>query len=123
MKRIITYLILAFTLNVNLLSSQVVMHPPEAKGKTHTRFYYLPDMEMYYDMQSSHFIYYNGSAWKSTDVLPVKYSNFDINIIEKVMLDDYSGNKPYLHFNTHKIKYPKGYKNPPPKDTKPYDMK
>lgn len=123
MKRILTYLILVLTLSINTVSSQVVMHPPEAKGKTNTRFYYIPDHEMYYDIQSSHFIYWNGTEWKDTDILPVKYSQVDINNTEKVMLNDYSGNKPYLHFTAHKIKYPKGYKNPTPRNTKPYDLK
>ena len=123
MKKIILYLIFAFTLIAKPVLSQVVMSPPEAKGKTQTRFYYIPDLEIYFDMQSSYFIYYNGTAWKSSEVLPVKYSNVDINSSEKVMLNDFSGTKPYLHFASHKLKYPKGYKNPPPKTSKPYDMK
>ena len=100
----------------NLATAQVSVNvnlgtPPAwgPVGYTEVEYYYLPDVETYYDVRSSRFIYYNGSTWIRSKYLPRKYRGYDLYGGYKVVLNDYHGSSPYVHFNNHKVKYHKGY--------------
>lgn len=84
-------------------------------GYTETRYYYLPDIESYYDVQTSMFIYYYGGGWIHRTYLPAYYQNYDLYGGYKVVLVDYYGTSPYVHFKNHKVKYKKGYNGGPQK--------
>jgi len=79
-------------------------------GYTEVRYYYLPDVEAYYDVHSSMFIYFGDGAWIHRAYLPTYYRNYDLYAGYKVVINDYRGNAPYTFFNTHKVKYKKGYR-------------
>ncbi|HWY12274.1 MAG TPA: hypothetical protein VN026_13160 [Bacteroidia bacterium] len=117
MKRIFKYLFAPLLFISINMRAQVIINPkagnPGPKGQTEARFYYIPDIEVYYDIQKTNFIYSNGTRWVYSDVLPVKYAYYDLNSGYKVMLYDYSGQTPYTLFKEHKIKYPKGYQGSP----------
>jgi len=81
-------------------------------GYTEVRYYYLPDVEAYYDVQSSMFIYYGGGAWVRRAYLPSRYRSYDLYSGYKVVMTDYRGDTPYTHFKEHKMKYAKGYHGP-----------
>lgn len=78
-------------------------------GYTEVRYYYLPDVEAYYDVQSTMFIYYDRGAWIHRAYLPSRYSNYDLYGGYKVVMKNYYGNAPYTYFNSHKKQYAKGY--------------
>lgn len=78
-------------------------------GYTEVRYYYLPDVEAYYDVPSSMFIYYNGVTWVHRTYLPSRYRNYDLYGGYKVVMTDYCGNAPYTHHKEYKKKYAKGY--------------
>jgi len=82
-------------------------------GSTSVRYYYIPDIEVYYDIPSANFIYFNGRKWVYSDVLPVRYAYYDLSGGYKVLLTDYYGPKPFVFYKTHKLKYPHGYHGPP----------
>ena len=84
-------------------------------GYSQVHYYYLPDVEAYYDVQSSMFIYYGGGAWVHKAYLPAKYKGYDLYGGYKVVMTDYHGNTPYVHFKDHKTKYGKGYHGKPQK--------
>jgi hypothetical protein len=79
-------------------------------GYTDVQYYYLPDVEAYYDVPSSQFIYYSGGTWVHRTYLPSRYRNYDLYNGYKVVMTDYRGNAPYSFFKEHKVKYAKGYK-------------
>jgi hypothetical protein len=79
-------------------------------GYTDVRYYYLPDVEAYYDVPSSMFIYYNGYSWVHRSSLPSRYRNYDLYSGYKVPMSDYHGNKPYSNFRQHKMQYVRGYR-------------
>ncbi len=81
-------------------------------GYTEVRYYYLPDVEAYYDIQSSMFICFVGGAWVHRDHLPSQYRSYDLYGGYKVVMTDYHGNAPYMNFKEHKNKYAKGYHGP-----------
>ena len=95
------------SLNVN------IGEPPSwgPVGHTEVNYYYLPDIETYYDVPARQFIYYNRGTWIRSKYLPRPYRNYDLYGGYKVVLNDYRGNSPYAHFKNHKVKYHKGYKN------------
>ncbi len=78
-------------------------------GFTDVRYYYLPDVEAYYDVHSSVFIYYTGGVWVHRAYLPGMYRNYDLYGGYKVVMRDYHGTTPYKNFKEYKKKYAKGY--------------
>jgi hypothetical protein len=78
-------------------------------GYNEVRYYYLPDIEVYYDVHTSMFIYNSGGAWIHRKYLPRKYRSYDLYGGYKVVMTDYRGSTPYTHFPEYKVKYAKGY--------------
>ena len=107
-------LILASALQAQVSVNVSIGSPPPwgPVGYSQVRYYYLPDVEAYYDVQSSMYIYYGGGAWVHRAYLPAQYKNYDPYHGYKVVMTDYHGNTPYTHFKEHKMKYGKGYRGP-----------
>jgi len=78
-------------------------------GYVDVRYYYLPDIEAYYDVQTSMFIYFGGGVWMHRRNLPMRYRNYDLYNGYKVVMTDYRGNTPYKNFGKHRSMYAKGY--------------
>ena len=79
-------------------------------GYTEANYYYLPDVEAYYDVRQANFIYANNGTWISARTLPHRYRSYNLYAGPKVVLTDYRGNRPYTHFKTHRVKYHHGYR-------------
>lgn len=94
------------TVNVNLGS------PPAwgPAGYTDVRYYYIPDVESYYDVGTREYIYIKKGKWVRATALPVVYKSYNLYNGYKVVVTDYKGATPYIYYKTHKVKYPKGYK-------------
>jgi hypothetical protein len=94
------------SVNVNLGS------PPQwgPVGYPGVRYYYLPDVQAYYDVQTSLFIYTSGGVWVHRTYLPSRYRNYDLYGGYKVVMTDYHGTRPYSHYKEHRTKYAKGYR-------------
>lgn len=84
-------------------------------GYTNVDFYYIPDIESYYDIRLSQFIYFDNGRWIRSKKLPKHYINYDLYNGYKVVLKDYHGRTPYVYYKNHKAKYYKGYKGKPQK--------
>ncbi|MDR3653718.1 MAG: hypothetical protein P4L34_12205 [Paludibacter sp.] len=82
-------------------------------GYNDVHYYYLPDIESYYDVQSSMFIYYSGNRWIHSRNLPGRYRNYDLYGGYKVPMNGYRGNTPYTHFREYRMKYARGYRGNP----------
>jgi len=76
-------------------------------GYDNVRYYYLPDIEAYYDVPSAMFIYLSGNRWVHRHQLPPRYRNYDLYGGYKVVMNDY---RPYDHFREHRIRYARGYR-------------
>ena len=96
------------SVNVNIGS------PPSwgPAGYAAVEYYYLPDVQAYYDIRASQFIYFGNGKWVRSRYLPRQYRNYDLYSGYKVVLNDYHGTRPYTYFKNHKAKYHKGYKGP-----------
>jgi hypothetical protein len=83
------------------------------QGYTEVRYYYLPAVEAYYDIQSSMFIYYDHGHWIHRNYLPGRYRNYDLYNGYKIVLTDYRGDSPYTHFKDHRSHYNRSYRGAP----------
>ncbi len=81
-------------------------------GYSSVDYYYIPDVQAYYDVRATQFIYLNGGTWIRSSRLPQQYRNYDLNRGYKVVLNDYHGTRPYSQYKYHKQKYYKGYGKP-----------
>ncbi len=79
-------------------------------GYDDVRYYYLPDVEAYYDNESSMFIYSSGGRWIHRRSLPYRYRNYDLYEGYKVPMREYHGNTPYSNFQVYRTQYTKGYR-------------
>jgi hypothetical protein len=77
------------------------------------RYYYLPEIEAYYDIQASMYLYLFGGRWIHGRVLPASYGHYDYNNSHRVIINDYRGNRPYSYFRDHRSRFPKGYSGGP----------
>lgn len=97
------------SINVNL-GTPPVWAPAE---RVETQYYYLPEIQTYYDVPAQRFIYVRNGKWIRSAALPPRYKNYDLYHGRTVYITDYRGNSPYAHYKQHKVKYNNGnaYKN------------
>ncbi|MEI6142663.1 MAG: hypothetical protein WCP85_25540 [Mariniphaga sp.] len=108
-------LFLAGTAQAQLSVRFSIGTPPSwgPEGYSNVRYYYLPDVQSYYDVESSMFIYFEGSRWIRRSYLPSRYRNYDLYNGYKVVMKDYHGTTPYSQFSEHKRLYSKGFHREP----------
>jgi hypothetical protein len=73
-------------------------------GYDHVDFYYLPDINVYYDVVRAQYVYQNGSQWIYAQNLPSRYRNFDIYNSYKVVVNEA---RPYLNNKVYAARYAK----------------
>lgn len=78
-------------------------------GYDHVDYYYLPDIDAYYNVPSKQYIYLNNGNWVFNRNLPSRYRNYDLYNSYKVVINS---PKPYLSHKVHVKEYGKykGYK-------------
>lgn len=79
-------------------------------GYAEAEYYYLPDVQAYFDIRESQFIYFGSGRWVRSRYLPRQYRNYDLNSGYKVVLNDYHGHRPYTNFHNDRVRYYKGYR-------------
>jgi hypothetical protein len=106
---LISYALLAQdTVNKNLVSPP----PWGPAGYSDVRYYYLPDVESYYDIYAAQFVCNIEGEWLHRNRLPSPNRNYDLYEGYKIVMEDYQGNAPYKFFEDQKVKYPIGYRGP-----------
>lgn len=132
MKTIKLFIAVIFLSIAGIASSQVTVTfvigaPPQwgPAGFVEANYYYLPDIETYYDVRSSMFIYQRNGIWIHRNYLPYRHRNYDLYRGYKVVLTDYHGTTPYHHFKANRHKYAKGYRGSPQQNIgeRPVDVK
>jgi len=72
------------------------------------RYYYLPDIETYYDLSSREFIYLNNGQWNYSSEFPSIMGNFDLNNCFSIVLD-VNVFQPWMHHQYYVSHYPRHY--------------
>lgn len=112
-----TFLIVASLMQAQVSVNVNIGTPPAwgPVGYSNVKYYYLPDVQAYYDIPAGQFIYVKNGKWFRSRNLPGNYKNYNLYNGYKVVLNDYRGSYPYYNYTTHKTKYYKGYKGNPQK--------
>ena len=79
------------SVNVNL-GTPPVWAPAE---RVETQYYFLPDIDTYYDVPLARFIYLKNGAWVRTASLPYRYRNY------KLRGSNVQGTQEIIKFATH----------------------
>lgn len=74
------------------------------------RYYYLPDVEGYYDMHTAMFIYLHNGHWVHKRHLPGRYRHYDLYLGRKIIVRDYRGDAPYHYWQYREGRYDRGNK-------------
>ena len=80
-----------------------------------TDYYYMPDIQTYFDVRSNQYIYQERGNWRRTAYLPKQYRNYNTRTGYRVAMNDYHGNQPYRNFEQDRTRYYVGYKGQPKK--------
>ena len=110
-------LFLSITAKAQVSVNVNVGSPPAwgPQGYEHDRYYYLPDVEAYYDVQTAMFIYMVDGRWEHHAHLAGQYRDYDLYGGYKVVMTDYRGDRPYDNFKEYHSRYAKGYRGAPQK--------
>lgn len=71
-------------------------------GYDHVDFYYLPDIDCYYDVPGHVFVCFEKGNWVRMPNLPPRYAQFDLYHAYKVVLNE---REPWLHHDAIRAKY------------------
>lgn len=71
-------------------------------------YYYMPEIDTYYDIPHRQFVYLQGRDWVFSSELPYQYRGYDLNRGYKVMINE---RRPYLHGDVYRSKYSNYYNN------------
>jgi hypothetical protein len=87
-----------FSIKVNF-ASQPIWGPV---GYDYVEYYYLPEIQIYYNVSSQRYIYLRHNRWVSSYYLPQHYRNYDVYHAQKIVINE---PRPYLHHNVYKKRY------------------
>ena len=76
-------------------------------GYDHVDYYYLPDMDVYYNVPAKQYVYLENGRWITRSSLPSRYKGYNLYNSYKVVMNN---PKPYLSHQSHVQQYSK-YKN------------
>lgn len=94
-----------FSLGVNVnIGSQPVWGPV---GYDYVNNYYLPDIDVYYNVRKRQYVYLDRGQWIYASALPVRYRSYDLYNGYKVVINE---DRPYRNAAMYRSKYA-GYKN------------
>ena len=77
-------------------------------GENPANYYYLPDIECYYDLRNREFVYMEDGNWRFSAMLPSIYASFNLNNCFVVKLNN-SVIEPWMHFQYYVSHYPRYY--------------
>ncbi|HVI48809.1 MAG TPA: hypothetical protein VM802_28325 [Chitinophaga sp.] len=87
--------------NVNINIGNQPLWGPE--GYDYAQYYYMPDIDAYYDIPRRQFIYLDGSRWIFAPSLPPRF-NYDLYRGYKVVINQ---PKPWMHPDVYRNEYGK----------------
>jgi len=111
MKRLLSILVLTGIITLSSVSSNAQVNVSVNIGSQPlwgpvgydaVQYYYLPDLEMYYDVPTGQYIYLSNGRWVFTTTLPPQYRNYDLYSGYKVVVNR---PQPWLRFANDRAMY------------------
>lgn len=116
MKKLLTLALVVFCLSHQQAGAQVrlgfsvnIGSQPDwgPTGYDHVDYYYLPDVDAYYNVSNKQFTYMEGNRWVTRTSLPGRYRNYDLYNGYKVVVNE---KNPWNRASYYRNNYSK-YKN------------
>ncbi|MBD3583705.1 hypothetical protein [Flavobacterium selenitireducens] len=106
----ILFTLFALSSNAQVSVNVNVGSPPAWAPATpaRTEYYYLPDIDSYYDIRTTEYIYVTKGKWIRSRSLPVAHRTYNPYKGRTIIINDYHGRSPYVNYRTHKVKYKGG---------------
>ncbi|EFK57089.1 hypothetical protein [Sphingobacterium spiritivorum] len=92
-------------INVNI-GSQPLWGPV---GYDYVRYYYMPEMDVYYDVVHRRYTYYHGNRWVTRSSLPSKYRRYNMYRTYKVVVNDHNPWHRHNHYHERYHRYSGNY--------------
>lgn len=115
----ITYLLLAFAFfttqtsqaqyQTNAQTTEEVEALMAAEGLLNVRYFYYPNLEAYYDRQTSTYLYSKNGNWYEGSKLPSGLRGYSLSNGKRVPITDYAGEEPFSQLEQHRKKFPANY--------------
>lgn len=86
------------SVNINI-GSQPLWGPV---GYDYARFYYIPEIDVYYNVASRKYTYFHGNRWVTKSKLPSRYRHVNLFSTYKVVIND---NNPWRYHRDHRNSY------------------
>lgn len=94
------------SINLNIGTPAVVVRPAWVpQNHVNVDFYYIPEIQSYYDVSSGLYVYLDNGNWCRTRYVPVRYRNYNLNHARRIELRGYHGSRPYTYYNCHNERY------------------
>ncbi|HEY0176737.1 MAG TPA: hypothetical protein VGC08_10185 [Pedobacter sp.] len=77
------------------------------RGYDHVDYYYLPDVDSYYDVPTREYVYFEGGSWVHRRYLPARYRNYDLYGGRKVVINS---SNPWLRHDVYHTRYVTNYR-------------
>jgi hypothetical protein len=71
-------------------------------GYDNAQYYYMPDIDSYYDVPNHQYVYFDNNVWVHSGALPPRYSNFDRYNSYKVVVNQ---RNPWEHHAAIRARY------------------
>jgi hypothetical protein len=71
-------------------------------GYSNVSYYYMPDIDAYYDVNAHQYIYLHNNAWVHVGYLPARYRNYDLYHGYKAVVND---RDPWLRNDEYRNRY------------------
>lgn len=71
-------------------------------GYDYAEYYYMPDIDVYYNVSQRQYIYLQSGRWRFSSNLPYRARNYNIYSGHKVVINE---PRPYLKNQVYKVKY------------------
>lgn len=82
---------------------------PAYENVDRVHYYYLPDIECYYDVWNQEFVYLDDGNWLFASQLPASYSWYNFNADPFVVVLDWHVHEPWMHHHFYVAHYPRYY--------------
>lgn len=101
----------ATSANAQRVSVNVNINQPQwAPYNNQANYYYIPSINVYYDVVNQLYYYLKGNDWRSRKTLPRQYSNVNLYNTYKVPMNT---RNPFTYNNMHRQQYGKSASNAP----------
>jgi hypothetical protein len=89
------------SVNINI-GTQPVWGPV---GYDYVEYYYMPDIDAYYDVPRQQYVYYDNNVWITRRSLPPRYSNYNLYNGYKVVINEPRPWKQHDRYRTQYVQY------------------